>query len=106
MRMWMLPSNLLCSVHLCAEHYEIHKAAGCIRNNRTNWHTNLANNGYLELHNLGSRHNELAAEMVARGYKHRSPLVQPDVGVLGKVDVARSVKDLTARCSACASRVV
>jgi len=100
----MVDPKILCRNHLLGEHYECHKAMGCLNGSSTNWHIRLAEQGYLELHNLKSRHDELAEEMLARGYRHNSPMNNGVLPVLGKVNRAKSLQELLERCGQCRVR--
>ena len=103
----MVDPAAMCRRHLLGEHVEIHMLAGSLRRGRS-----IAGHlaaGQLEPAVMGQRHRALAAEMRRRGYRHASPLaVPPYAAVLGKflVDVARSRKDLAARCGECRARMV
>ena len=81
MRMWMIDPKLLCRKHLLGEHAEIHKH----RHNFVKQH-NITGRIYpivqIEPENMKSRHDELAKEMIKRGYNHNSPYEQPDLDYL------------------------
>jgi hypothetical protein len=108
MRMWMLDPALLCRKHLLGEHGEIHKFLPLFRkgykvDGRFSPVVQIQFQGYIE------RHDALAAEMIKRGYKHNSPLVDvPDFSKIYPqywnmfVDVDISAVDLAARCENCA----
>ena len=75
MRVWDLPVDGLCRNHLLAEHRELHAIWSVIVNRKKGysrhpevlrWHGKL---GALYL-----RHEAQKAEMLRRGYSHRSPL--------------------------------
>lgn len=75
MRVWDIPVERLCRNHLLAEHRELHAIWSIIVNQRKGysrhpevlrWHGKL---GALYL-----RHEAQKAEMLRRGYTHRSPL--------------------------------
>ena len=57
---------------------------------------------------MQKRHDELAQEMLARGYNHQSPYAQPDLSYLpdneryAKADSYYNLYDLYERCSECA----
>lgn len=100
MRMWMLDPKLLCRNHLLGEHFECH----CIQgdwNDGGKWTSKLIKYGYIELHNLENRHDELAAEMERRGYNHKSPMEHLTHVKIGKVDRNKSKDDLIKRCEEC-----
>ncbi len=75
MRIWDLPPEKLCRVHLLGEHRELHAVwtvlteakSGYSRHPETRrWQGKLAA--------LYSRHEQLVEEMERRGYRHHSPL--------------------------------
>jgi hypothetical protein len=109
MRMWMVDPTTMCRKHLLGEHVETHMILGSLR-------AGIRLDGYvrnnlLELQSLKKRHDELAVEMVRRGYNHQSPLdwkekgidsvVQTDEVKNSKVDRSLALEDLHARCSEC-----
>lgn len=64
-------------------------------------------NGLVELDKIKERHDQLAKEMLRRGYKHRSSLEQPDLNRYkegGKVDINKNYKELFNRCKKCKER--
>ena len=105
MRMWMVNPKLMCRKHLLGEHGEIHK-------HRHNFEKKHSINkrielGQIEPLSMEKRHDELAREMLRRGYNHNSPYTMPDISYLPdfqknfKVDTNMSKKDLFSRCSEC-----
>ena len=105
MRMWMIDPQLLCRKHLLGEHNEIHKH----RHNFVNGNSIEGRRGQIEPAKMQSRHAALAAEMLARWYRHESPYEQPDLSrydLRGFV-VSRkaSMVDLRGRCEECAKRI-
>lgn len=111
MRMWMIPSKLLCKKHLLGEHGEIHKH----RHNFIKQHK-ITNRIYpvvqIEPASMKQRHDELADEMIRRGYNHESPYEQPDLSYLResernvKVDYNISISDLIDRCPQCTKNLM
>ena len=100
MRMWMVNPSRLCRKHLLGEHGEIHKH----RHNFVKRHKMDGRKGQIEPQAMQSRHDELAQEMIRRGYNHNSPYEMPDIGYLGefpRVDVRKSIADLCGRCEEC-----
>lgn len=104
----MVPPEAMCNKHLLGEHGELHK----FLHNWTKQHRvdgRLAGNA-MEPGSYKARHDALAAEMLARGMNHQSPLVQPDFSYLPAeqqgftVDVESNWRLLVARCEACSSR--
>ncbi len=67
--------------------------------------------GHIELTKYKERHDDLAAEMLSRGYQHRSPLEAPDFSYLpkehykAKVDIKESLKELCKRCKDCRKNI-
>jgi hypothetical protein len=109
MRMWMIDPTLLCRKHLLGEHGEIHK-----HKHNFEKHHSIAGRIYpivlIEPNSMESRHDELATEMLRRGYNHQSPYEQPDLSYLAndlrfaKVDIDYNVTDLMSRCPDCQKR--
>jgi hypothetical protein len=99
MRMWGVEPGLLCRGHLLGEHLEMHMFAGAAAAGRSLKGYLLG--GLVEVHNIGRRHRELAREMLARGYRHRSPLRLPRLRELGKVDIGGNLAELRRRCPEC-----
>ena len=84
MRMWMIDPKMLCKKHLLGEHVELHMFVGTINKNKKL--DGYKKNGLVEVHNIKLRHRELAAEMIARGMNHQSPLVDFKEFTFGVVD--------------------
>lgn len=115
MRMWMIPPGLLCRRHLLGEHNELHMLAGSLLRGRRL--DGFLAKCLLEPSALRARHDVLAAEMAARGYRHASPL-PPFEAALTRypqdtqaalaatvVDPELSRRELAARCPDCAFRL-
>ena len=109
MRMWMVDPKILCKKHLLGEHSEIHKH----RHNFVKGHSvagRISPIVQVEPSSTGSRHDELAEEMLRRGYNHKSPFEQPDIShyndnvINVKVNLDVSIADLCARCEDCRER--
>lgn len=105
MRMWMINPAIMCRQHLLGEHNELHK-------HLHNWQKKHKINGCIEGNAIEplsykARHDELVIEMLARGYKHNSPLDQPDFSYLSteqqnvKVNTDKSLPLLLERCPEC-----
>lgn len=109
MRMWMINPMLICNKHLIGEHGELHKH----RNNFIKGHSikgRVSPVVQIEPLSMKARHDELAKEMEARGFNHKSPYEQPDLSKYGdeinaKVDVNISKADLAERCPECRERL-
>lgn len=61
--------------------------------------------GQVETHNIKSRHDELAEEMLRRGYRHNSPLNFRTKRREGKVDAKANLRELSKRCKECRKRI-
>ena len=111
MRMWMIPANLLCRRHLLGEHGEIHKHLPSFRKGH-NIHGRFHPVVQIQLKGLVARHDELAEEMLRRGFNHKSPLIDvprlrytyPDYYNF-EVDPIVAVQDLIDRCEYCAEKI-
>lgn len=108
MRMWMVPPETMCDQHLLGEHVEIHMLAGTLSRQRSI--DGFIAKGLLQPASMHQRHAELVAEMERRGFKHKSPLPECELGYLpveareALVDVSASAADLVARCERCRGR--
>lgn len=106
----MIDPKLLCRKHLLGEHGEIHKH----RHNFVKKHR-ITNRIFpivqIEPFSMEKRHDDLAIEMVNRGYNHQSPFSQPDISYLPdqeknvRVDISNSIMDLKKRCPECESNI-
>jgi len=108
MRMWMVDPRFLCRQHLLGEHGELHK-------HLHNWEKKHSIAGRItgnaiEPRAYKTRHDQLAEEMILRGYNHNSPLEQPDFSYLSKEEYLVRVNRrdalilLTTRCPHCRER--
>ena len=107
MRMWMINPTLFCNRHLLGEHGEIHKH----RHNFVKQHNMAGRVGQIFPDSMQERHDQLAEEMLRRGYKHESPYEQPDVFYLGDMldvepDIEANENDLIDRCDECAANIL
>lgn len=104
MRMWMVDPRILCRSHLLGEHSEIHKHRHVFVKG---WSIE-GRRGQIEPAAMKKRHDALAVEMAARGYKHESPYKQPDLSAYDLkdfvVDRRQSMSDLEHRCGECKKR--
>jgi len=102
----MVEPSSMCRSHLLGEHGEIHKH----RHNFVKGHSIEGRRGQIEPVEMKARHDALAAEMLRRGYNHKSPYEQPDLSgydLSGHgVDVEESIRELKSRCADCAERMV
>ena len=75
MRIWDVPVSVLCRQHLLGEHRELHALWTILSQGKVGYsrHPETVRwNGKLAA--LYLRHAELVHEMIARGYRHHSPL--------------------------------
>lgn len=109
--MWMINPRLLCRKHLLGEHGEIHKH----RHNFVKQHSiskRVSPVVQIEPSSMGQRHDELAAELLRRGFNHQSPFEQPDLSYLpevernARVDLSVSYADLSERCPICSKNLI
>jgi len=61
--------------------------------------------GLVEVHNISTRHQELAEEMAKRGMKHKSELKSFPVYQAGTVNVQSNLEELKSRCPKCKSLI-
>lgn len=97
--MWKVNPRYLCRKHLLGEHLEMHMFLGVIRTG--NSLRGYIKNGLVEIHNIIKRHNELKAEMIRRGYNHKSNIPKSAEKLLwieGKVDIKGNEIELKRRC--------
>ncbi len=108
--MWGINPELLCNKHLIGEHGEIHKH----RHNFVKQHSiakRISPVVQIEPRNMEIRHNELAKEMIARGFNHNSPYELPDLSYLSNAELnaninkPNSIRDLSSRCPECHKRI-
>lgn len=104
--MWMIDPKLLCNKHLLGEHGEIHKHRHVFERK----YSIAGRRGQIEPERMKERHDILVAEMLSRGWKHKSPYDQPDLSYLpeedreGTVDLIDSMITLANRCAECSRR--
>ena len=102
MRMWMIDPRTLCRKHLLGEHGELHK----FRHNFERRHSIEGRRGQIDPAAMQERHDELAAEMLARGFRHASPYAQPDLSPYDLsghgVNPEQARRTLHDRCPECA----
>jgi hypothetical protein len=102
--MWMVNPKRMCRKHLLGEHVELHMLLGSLRKKRSI--QGFLDAGLLQPQAANQRHEALAKEMEARGYKHSSPLPRAKLKAnqYGKVDIQNSERELKARCEECKER--
>jgi len=105
MRMWNVRPELMCRKHLLGEHAEMHMFFVALSLGKM--HDGYICKGLVEVHNIKRRHDELAREMVRRGYRHNSPMSDsPLLATAGFVDIERSYEELQLRCAECRRRIL
>jgi hypothetical protein len=71
---------------------------------RLDWYIS---SGLVEIHNIKRRHDELAQEMVMRGYCHNSLMNDSSLFArAGFVEVERGYEELQSRCAECRRRIL
>lgn len=110
MRMWMVDPRGMCRKHLLGEHVEHHMFIGSIKKG-IDFDGYVVNN-LVEPSAFAARHAALVAEMEARGYKHKSPLLDvsaeledyPLYVAQAKVNRQAAWEELARRCPECRER--
>jgi len=75
MRIWDIPPSRLCRNHLLGEHSELHALWSILTKDKKGYARHPETLRWRgKLNALYQRHDLLVAEMVRRGYNHRSPL--------------------------------
>ena len=103
MRMWKVNPKLLCRKHLAGEHVETHMFLGALLKGKSI--KGYVDNGLVEVHNIINRHNELAEEMIRRGYNHKSPAQECNLWECGCVNTEQNIVELHRRCPDCRERI-
>jgi pyrimidine dimer DNA glycosylase len=103
MRMWKVNPKLLCRKHLLGEHVEMHMFIGTLK-------AGISIQGYIadglvETQHILRRHDQLAKEMIARGYNHASPIPIIRLPRKGRVDIEANLKELARRCPECKAKI-
>ena len=99
MRMWLVDPTKMCRQHLLGEHLELHMFATTIKQGKSI--KGYVNKNLVDTSKIQLRHEELVAEMVRRGYNHKSPLVYEDSLNIGIVSSKNSLEELRNRCETC-----
>jgi len=108
MRQWMVDPRVLCRKHLLGEHVEHHMFVGSI--NKGILIDGYLRDNLLEPMSLLTRHIELAREMAARGYNHKSDLPSVSIARMSsrqlftKIDREAALAELVRRCPECRTR--
>ena len=77
MRLWIVDPKIMCRQHLMAEHNECHMFLGTFKKGTRV--TGFIEKNQLEAQSVGKRHDELALEMIDRGYNHQTPLDEAEL---------------------------
>jgi hypothetical protein len=108
--MWMIDKRALCRKHLLGEHNECHAFLGSMRK-KIKMDGYIRNN-LLEPNFLQENHDQLEAELIRRGYNHKSKLEvkEEDLNYLSEqnknyeINKDLSLNALLSRCSECKER--
>lgn len=104
MRMWMVDPTIMCRKHLMGEHVECHMLVGSLQRNRSI--KKFLEYQLVDPSMVLQRHNELANEMLRRGYNHKSPLPTDfDASIKGIISPTESYNELLHRCPVCAKNI-
>ncbi len=104
MRMWNVDPKLMCRKHLLGEHVEMHMFAGTLAKGVSI--QGYLDGGLVEVDRIRIRHDELAAEMERRGYRHSSPLRDDCPSFCaGRVNADENLSELARRCPQCAAAI-
>jgi hypothetical protein len=103
----MVRTTWMCRRHLLGEHLECHMFLGSLKKKISL--IGYLNSNCFEPLKLKERHNLLAAEMISRGYRHKSPLdfssevlsYLDETQLNHKIEVESSFQDLVRRCKEC-----
>lgn len=107
----MVEPQIMCQKHLCGEHVELHMFLSHLKSKKKI--DGFLRNNCLQPRMLFLRHEQIANEMLARGYKHKSPIQEidcscvldlPDFQQYWEVDTDESLKELLKRCPRCNER--
>lgn len=111
MRMWMVDPALMCDQHLLGEHGELHKhRPSFVKRHSIRGRVEAQDGPQIEPEAMQARHDALAAELLRRGFNHRSPFEQPDLSYLpplhhkATVDRVTSLVELLRRCDSCRAK--
>lgn len=103
MRMWNVPTEIMCRNHLLGEHLEMHMFVGAIKR-KMNIQGFIENN-LVDTSLLKKRHTQLIKEFKARGYNHKSKLLPFSIRKMGKVHIEDNIKELARRCKECRKKI-
>ena len=97
--MWKVDVTKMCRKHLLGEHVEMHMFFGTIKKGKSL--RGYVEKGLIETRHIKKRHEQLANELVRRGYKHKSNMENFSVKIEGKVDIEKNTQELRRRCTSC-----
>lgn len=97
--MWLVNPRKLCREHLLGEHKELHQLVGSLLKGKSV--KGYIEKGQVEIHSIEKRHKELVKEMIARGYKHKSPIKKFKSFRAGKINILENERELERRCKNC-----
>ena len=106
MRMWGIDPKKMCKQHLLGEHLEMHMFVGSIKKGISL--KGYYNNKLVCTNLIKSRHDDLASEMISRGMKHKSPIIETDIHndfKYGEIDIKANMNELMDRCAKCRDRI-
>lgn len=109
MRQWNVDPTKMCRQHLLGEHNEMHSFVGTILKSQKGGKgaikdftkTKYVTEGFVEVHNLQKRHEELVTEIHRRGMQHNSPLPEFNSFVCGVINIKANELELGRRCLEC-----
>lgn len=113
MRMWMVNPEILCRKHLLGEHVEMHMFLAHL--NKKRGIQGYLKNNCLEPRSIFQRHEDLAKELINRGYNHKSPMKEEDFTIVldlpqecqyWEINREENLKNLLERCPSCYSRYI
>jgi len=102
MRMWNVPTKMMCRQHLLGEHLETHMFHSSILQGRKI--TGFITNGLVETDKIKERHDALVEEMISRGYNHKTPMEENNFPQQGRVDISKNINILINKCVNCKER--
>ncbi len=97
--MWKVDVKKMCRKHLLGEHVEMHMFFGTIKAKKSL--KGYLEKGLVETQHIYKRHEELANELVRRGYNHKSNMEKFNIEPKGKINVEENIKELHRRCHSC-----
>lgn len=101
----MVRPSTMCRKHLLGEHVELHMFVGHLR--KLGHIRGYVENNLVEPQSIVSRHAELVEEILRRGYRHESPISEPqtlhlfDQEYEAVVDRDSAAAELYRRCPDC-----